>query len=523
MVAAAATVLALALLAPFLDDTHAFWILFVWMLAGLAFARVLDAPAFGAVPLGGRGTRVASADEEQTSLSRARRERLEAEAMARRSGLLADAGRVLAETTDYQAALTGIAGLVVPTFADWCAIDLLDDKGRLGQVALVHVDRERSAVASARRRKQVAPPRLGSGSDRALSSGLSERYDDVSDSAREQLATDESQQALLRDLDIKSAIVSPLVARGRSLGVLTFMLADSDRRYDPIDVAHADELARLCAVAVDNARLYATAQAEREEARAADRTKDEFLATVSHELRTPLNAVLGWTRLLRGGSLDGEMTERALASIERNARIQAQLIDDVLDVSRVTTGKLRLELRPVDLTQVLEEAIEVVRPAAAAKHINLHLVVDRRAASIVGDADRLRQVFWNLLSNAVKYTPENGQVEISLRRNEAQVEIGVRDTGIGIRAEFLPYVFDRFRQADSSATRTYGGLGLGLAIVRHLVELHGGSVRVESGGTGKGALFVVRLPAEARSVQEEPIPPVLTEDSPPVRHPHPEP
>ncbi|MEW6734795.1 MAG: response regulator [Acidobacteriota bacterium] len=230
------------------------------------------------------------------------------------------------------------------------------------------------------------------------------------------------------------------------------------------------------------------------ELRRASQMKDEFLATVSHELRTPLQAILGWTKLLRSGKLDENAYARALETIERNAKTQAQIIEDILDVSHIIRGNLRLNVRPIELVPVIWSAVDIVRPAANAKNIKLKLVLDPTAGQISGDPDRLRQVIWNLLSNAVKFTPQGGNIEIRLEHIGAQVEIAVCDTGKGINVEFLPYVFDRFRQADSTITRRHGGLGLGLAIARHLVELHGGTIQVESAGEDQGATFSVKLP-----------------------------
>jgi PAS domain S-box-containing protein len=249
------------------------------------------------------------------------------------------------------------------------------------------------------------------------------------------------------------------------------------------------------------------AEEERErllrEAQEANRLKDEFLATVSHELRTPLTAILGWAHLLRGGGLGGEATVKALETIERNARSQSQLIDDLLDVSRIVTGKLRLEIVPVDPHTFIDAAVESVRPAAEAKGVRLEKVTDTGVETVMGDPARLQQVVWNLLMNAVKFTPRGGRVQIRLERVNSQVEIAVADTGAGIDPEFLPHVFERFRQADQKTTRRHGGLGLGLAIVRHLVELHGGSIRADSGGEGAGATFTVALPVGPIHRREE--------------------
>ncbi|MFL6263639.1 MAG: response regulator [Thermoanaerobaculia bacterium] len=252
----------------------------------------------------------------------------------------------------------------------------------------------------------------------------------------------------------------------------------------------------------ERARLLVLEQAARRQAEEANRTKDEFLATLSHELRTPLNAILGWVQVLRSGKLDPAAATRALETIERNARVQAQLIADLLDVSRIITGKLRLDFKPVDLRRIIDAALDSVRPAADAKGILLDISIAPLASPVLGDADRLQQVIWNLLSNSIKFTARGGRVEVQLREADANAVIRVSDTGIGIRPDFLPYVFDRFRQAEGSITRTHGGLGLGLSIVRHLIELHGGTAEVDSEGEGKGATFTVRLPLRAELTED---------------------
>ena len=232
----------------------------------------------------------------------------------------------------------------------------------------------------------------------------------------------------------------------------------------------------------------------RSQAERANRMKDEFLATLSHELRTPLNAVVGWANILRLGKIQGEELEQGLETIERNARIQAQIIEDLLDMSRIISGKVRLEVQRIDLAAVLNESIETFRATAEAKGVRLKAVVDPFAGPISGDPSRLQQVFWNLLSNAIKFTPKGGKVQVLLERVNSDVKVSVIDTGEGIVPEFLPYVFDRFQQGDASTTRRHGGLGLGLAIVKQLVELHGGNVHATSAGIGQGATFIVRLP-----------------------------
>jgi PAS domain S-box-containing protein len=233
----------------------------------------------------------------------------------------------------------------------------------------------------------------------------------------------------------------------------------------------------------------------RSEAEKANQMKDEFLAILSHELRTPLNAMLGWTQLIRKGRLGPEETQRAIEIIERNARVQEQLVSDLLDMSRIISGKFRLELEGIELRTVIESALDTVRPAAAVKGVRLEAAIELRRGEILADPNRLQQVVWNLISNAIKFTPTGGRVNLRARRVNSDIEITVQDTGIGIKPEFLPHVFDRFRQADASLRRHEGGLGLGLAIVRHLVKAHGGAVHADSPGEGKGASFTVRLPA----------------------------
>jgi signal transduction histidine kinase/CheY-like chemotaxis protein len=255
----------------------------------------------------------------------------------------------------------------------------------------------------------------------------------------------------------------------------------------------------------------------------ANRMKDEFLMTVSHELRTPLTAIYGWARMLVSGQIRDDQRQRAIEVIERNAQAQTQLVNDLLDVSRAISGKVRLDVRPVDLSQVISAAIDSMQPAADAKLIRLETVLDPNASAISGDRERMQQIVWNLLSNAIKFTPEGGRVQVRLERQDSHVEIVVSDTGSGIDQNFLPYVFDRFRQGDAGTTRQHSGLGLGLAIVRQLVELHGGSVLVESPGAGQGTTFRVILPLTmAREDTENATQPAVADETPalPMRHLH---
>ena len=309
-------------------------------------------------------------------------------------------------------------------------------------------------------------------------------------------------------LRVTSYLAVPVISRsGEVLGGLFF--GHPEKAVFTERAARIVEgLAAQAAVAMDNARLFEAAKVARSEAERAaaeserlyreaqesSRLKDEFLATISHELRTPLTAILGWAHMLRTRKFDNDAAIKAFETIERNARAQSQLIEDLLDVSRIITGKLRIDVRHVDPNSFIEAAVEAVRPAAEAKGVRVQKVLDTGVVSVAGDPVRLQQVVWNLLANAIKFTPRGGRVQVSFERVNSHLEIAVSDTGVGITPEFLPLVFDRFRQADQRTTRQHGGMGLGLAIVRHLVELHGGTVRAESPGEGHGSTFTVLLP-----------------------------
>lgn len=272
------------------------------------------------------------------------------------------------------------------------------------------------------------------------------------------------------------------------------LLQQKARRLEAEIAERKEAEAALLAMKEQLEELLAREQTARAEAESASRLKDEFLATVSHELRTPLTAILGWSHMLRHNRLNEDAVDRAVETIERNARAQAQLVEDILDVSRFITGNLRLNVEYVDAANIINAAIDSVQLAADSKTIHLEVTLDPRARRLQGDAGRLQQVVWNLLSNAIKFTPSGGQVRVRLERAASHVQIKVSDSGQGISPDFLPFIFDRFRQADASSTRRQGGLGLGLAIVRHLVDLHGGTVHVDSHGAGLGATFTVRLP-----------------------------
>jgi signal transduction histidine kinase/CheY-like chemotaxis protein len=361
---------------------------------------------------------------------------------------------------------------------------------------VAHLDPRK--VSLAREIHAKYPPRvdLPAGLPNVLRTGKPELYPQIPDEMLIASCVDAEHLRLARELQLRSAMIVPLLAGRRVLGAITFVYAESARTYEEEDLVFAEELARRCATAIDNAQLYASEQEARRGADVANRAKDEFLAIVSHELRTPLNAIMGWSKMLTGHELDERRRRSGLETIERNAVAMAQLIEDLLDMSRVISGKMRLEVQQVDLGGAIASAIDSIRPAAAAKGVELRQVLET-TPPIVGDPTRLQQVVWNLLSNAVKFTSRGGHVEIVMRRDGSSVQICVADTGKGIPSEFLPHVFEAFRQEDASPSRARGGLGLGLAITRQLVELHGGRITATSKGEGQGATFVVSLPISA--------------------------
>ena len=586
---------------------------------------------------------------------------------------LAEATQTLSSSLDYQTTLASIAHLAVPQLADWCTVHLIKEDGSVQPLVTIHANPAKVEWAKEINRKYPFNPNAPRGIAQVLRTGQSEFYPDIPDHLLVETARDAEHLNLLRQVGFRSAMQVPLLVGGRTLGVISFIAAESGRFYNLADLAIAEELARRAALAVENARLYQQAQqaqqtaersaeriarlqsitaalsesltptqvseviaeqgmavlgadsalvallndrrteleivrtvgyaqeippewrffpldsavplaeavrtqqpiwaesteqriaryphlaekydqynfgawvsiplvvesrsvggislgfaepqllnpedqafvlalaqqcaqaiarahlyeaerVARSAAEAANRVKDEFLAVLSHELRTPLNPILGWAKLLRSRSFDASSRDRALETIERNAKLQTQLIEDLLDVSRILQGKLSLNICAINLAEVIEAAIETVSFAASTKSIQIHTVLAPTIVQVSGDPSRLQQVVWNLLSNAIKFTPAGGQVEIRLEQTKGQAQIRVTDTGQGIDPEFLPYVFDSFRQADGATTRKHGGLGLGLAIVRHIVELHGGVVATASPGAGQGATFVVRLP-----------------------------
>jgi PAS domain S-box-containing protein len=427
-------------------------------------------------------------------LDEVRRERNAAESARRQAAFLAEVGSVLSRSLDYEQTFAEVARLAVPEIADWCAVDIVDKDGGLQRLTVAHTDPAKVRQAEELARRYARDPNRPGGLMDVIRSGKPSMMENVPLEWLAALAHDDEHLRHLVEFKLTSYLCVPLVSASGTLGAMTFAYAESGRHYTVRDLTFAEDLAARASLAFENALAYRRAHD-------ANRLKDEFLATLSHELRTPLNAIIGYAHMLNMGILNGERQAKAIAVVKRNAEALGQIIADVLDVSRITSGKLRLDVRPVDMEDILRNAIATMQPAADAKGVLLALQIDPTVAKAAGDPDRLQQVVWNLLSNAVKFTPRGGHVQISLERREDAVDLVVRDDGQGIDPSFLPHIFERFRLADSRSSREHGGLGLGLAIVRELVELHGGRVSAASDGLGKGATFHVRLPrtiAESR-------------------------
>ena len=420
----------------------------------------------------------------------------ERKAAEERLRFIAEASRVLASSLDYQLTLERLARLSVSALADYCLIDLADGDGSVRRVAVSHADAARQPLVE--RLREYTPDDLNAaGTPSVLRTGEPLAVNEVDDEVIASIARDDEHARVLRELGLRSFLAVPLVSRERTIGALTFASTRARREYTAEDISYAQEIAARAALAIENARLY-------KRAREVNQAKDEFLATLSHELRTPLTPILGWTHMIRSGRLNETEIGRGVRVIEKNSQSLSRLINDLLDMSSILSGKMRIEREPVELSSVVREAIETVRPQADARSVALEASLGGAEAIVSGDRTRLVQVFWNLLNNAVKFSPEGGRVRVSLNTDSGRAaSVSVEDDGQGITSEFIPHVFERFRQADMGTTRHHGGLGLGLAIVRHLAELHGGTVEAESAGTGQGATFILRLPLKSPPRAEE--------------------
>ena len=414
--------------------------------------------------------------------------RREAQLAETRATFLAEAS-VLLSSLNYEDNLRRLAELAVPSLGDWCAVDLFKD-GEIARLAVAHTDPAK--VAFAHQVQQRYPTRLDEpgGMGDLFRTGEPQLYSTITDDMLVATARDAEHLQMLRALGIQSAMLAPLAASGRVFGAITFVSSTSDRRYTRADLAFAAELARRAALAIENARLY-------REVNEANRIKDEFLATLSHELRTPLNVIAGRARMLVEAAAVSDGVRQSADTIARNAETLARLVDDLLDVSRFSAGQVTLDMQRVQMPAVVGAVAASLEPGARAKGVALSVAPAAELPELLGDSTRLQQVVWNLLSNAIKFTPAGGSVSVVLSQTPTHVVLTVADTGEGIEPDFLPHVFETFRQAESARNRRHGGLGLGLSIVRRLVELHGGHVTAFSPGRGRGATFEVALPAAA--------------------------
>jgi PAS domain S-box-containing protein len=403
---------------------------------------------------------------------------------------LAGAGAVLAELTDVPDTLQKVAALAVPHFADWCAVDLLGPDGALDHVAVAHADPEKVELARDLRRRYPPNPANPGGAWNVIRTGKSELISEITDAALAAGARDADHLRALRELGLRSYMGVPLAVRGKVLGTLSFVAAESGRRYDADDLRLAEDLARRAATAIENARLYA-------DLRAADARKDEFLALLGHELRNPLAPIKNAVRLLELKGDDPVVAGRARVMIDRQATQLTHLVDELLDASRVARGKVRLWVEPLDLAALVRTAVEDHRHEAESAGLAVELAAPPGPVPVRGDAARLTQVVTNLWGNATKFTPKGGRIAVRLDVEGGDAALSVSDTGVGIAPADLPTLFQAFRQVDADPARSKGGLGLGLAVVKGLVELHGGRVEAASAGAGRGATFTIRLPLDA--------------------------
>ncbi|MEY4578586.1 MAG: hypothetical protein RL701_3289, partial [Pseudomonadota bacterium] len=404
---------------------------------------------------------------------------------------LAEAGELLGSSLDYPSTLTRLTRLLVPRLADYCIVHLNGCSAE--ETPIAHVDPVKAELLRDVLRRFPAPGGAPTHAE-VVRTGKPVLITATPPGFLERVAQSPEHLAQLRELGARSWLAVPLQIKNNVIGTMTLAWSDSGRCYQASDLLLVNDLARRAASAIDNAQLYELSRTERARAEAATRTKDEFVAVVTHELRTPLNVIIGWVRLLRSGTLPEKTREHALEVVERNANAQSQLVADLLDISRVLTGKVRLEPTQLDLGSLLALVIEDARLALEAKRLQLQTSFPDDSTVMRGDAERLKQIIWNLLLNAIKFTPKGGHIQVTLRRVESDLELTFTDSGVGIAPEFLPYLFDSFSQFDSKITRRHGGLGIGLSITKHLVDLHGGVVEARSDGLGHGASFTVRLP-----------------------------
>lgn len=429
-------------------------------------------------------------NEFQQLLIREQNARIIAEAAEHRCNFLSEISFVLANSLDFQTTLAAAIHSIVPFLGDYCLIQKLESDGKFYHVAALHrLPQKQELINQLSQRYSDCALNGNSLTSRVMRTQKPVFVTHCSEELAKSITTDTKLLEIFRELNTKSCLVAPLIARGQIFGILFLGTAESDRRYNQNDASLALDWSCRAAIAIDNALLYQKAQES-------NRLKDEFLANLSHELRTPLNSIWGWTQILARQHFENKNFRKAVDIIERKVRDLTQIVNDILDVSSILTGNLYLNLDWVDLCVLTEEMIESLNSTASAKSIQIHTDFDRSLHPIQGDEDRLRQIVWNLLSNAIKFTSSQGNIYVRLFGSEHSLHLEISDDGVGIRSNFIPYIFDRFRQADGSKTRSHGGLGLGLSLVKSLVEMHRGTVEIKSAGEGKGTTAAITMPKQ---------------------------
>ena len=444
-------------------------------------------------------TDVKKLESERLQLIEAQAEKKETERNTERFKFLAEASALLGSTLDYEEILKNLTKLSVPSIADWCSVELLQTDRSLKQIAVAHKDPEKIKWAWELRDKYPPDPKASTGSPNVVQTGRAEMVSEIPHELLEAVAIDKEHLKILDAIGFKSYICAPIRARGHILGTLTLVTTEeSGRIYSQSDLHLAEDIGERAGAAVENAQLY-------KESRNLNRIKDEFLATLSHELRTPLNVILGHAEILKSEAKDLSPAElkSSIDAIYRNAKTQTGLIADLLDVSSIITGKVSYKPGRVSPAEIVDNISASLKNTAEAKGVTLVCMTENAPPTVYADATRLHQIIWNLMANAIKFTHQGGQVTVQISQSQNDWEIVVSDTGRGIDPEFLPYVFDRFRQEDATTTRRYGGLGLGLSIVRHLVELHGGHVLAVSKGKDLGSTFRVILPLNPINIETD--------------------
>ncbi len=436
--------------------------------------------------------------ERAQFLAREQVARAEADA-ARRLAFLAEASTILASSLDYEATLTSVANLAVPYLGDWCFIHVVEANGAIRCLTAVRANRNLFPEVEAPRDWYLSDPRAGEGVPKVLATGRPEIVSPVTDNWLRALTANASQLVLFRRLGFKSAMSAPMLARRRTLGALTFVSAESRRQYDAVEMALCEDLARRCAFATDNARLYRQVIIERDRAEKASRAKDEFLAVLSHEIRNPLMPIMGWARVFKDQELvtQNKVLAEGIGAVERNAQTIQRLVEDCQDLARISEGKISFEPEIVDLNEIATTSVEAVADLARLKGLRVQMGLASSALWLSGDRTRLQQVFVNILRNAIRFTPNGGSISLRSQRVANEAELQVADTGEGISPDFLEQIFEPFRQGTTSWLTSESGLGLGLAIARQIAGMHGGRVWAASQGLNQGSTFFVRFPLVA--------------------------